>query len=184
MFGLKASRGVIVSGDILRLRRISAGKLRLADNLTFAFNDVLNNRQYRLRNPTSWPIEIIQTVIAAHPPIVIKREKVFHAIGNLRSVELAAYLRPETRVLVLEHAPLPENKILSQCAEFEFLTLAFGSLAPSFLDQSALSLWEHYKAHENFPPQIQTKLALADQLAVNRRRLSRKAPKEVKLTFN
>lgn len=164
-------------------RRVRAERLVVAQNLPVSIQNLYSDRRYRVRGIADWPSEIIHDYIALHPPVVIKLDGVYHAIGNLRSVELTGYLHPKTRVTVLEHAPVPLRKMEAESAALEFVATTFGALEPAAFEQSALSLWELYKGHENFPALIRTKEALGRFLAVNRRRLSQPMPEKIHSTF-
>lgn len=164
-------------------RRIRAEQLVVAQNLPVSIQCLYSDRRYRVRGVADWPSEIIHDYIVLHPPVVIKRDGAYHAIGNLRSVELTGYLHPKTRVTVLEHAPVPLHKIQAESAALEFVTVTFGALDPVAFEQSVLSFWELYKGHENFPALIRTKQALGRFLAVNRRSLSKPMPEKIDSTF-
>ncbi|SNC59446.1 hypothetical protein SAMN04487881_0058 [Marinobacter sp. es.048] len=167
-------------------RRVRAEQLVVAQNLPVSIQSLYSDRRYRVRGIADWPSEIIYHYIVLHPPVVIRRDGFYHAIGNLRSVELTGYLHPKAWVPVLEHAPVPLRKMEAESVALEFLSTTFGALEPIAFEQSALSLWELYKKHENFPALISTKQALARFLAVNRRRLSQPAqpmPQKTHPTF-
>lgn len=164
-------------------RRVRAEQLVVAQALPVSVQNSYSDRRYRVRGLADWPSEIIYDYIALHPPVVIKLDGVYHAIGNLRSVELSGYLHPKTRVTVLEHAPVPLRKMEAESAALEFVTVTVGAMDPTAFEQAALSLWKSYKKHENFPALISTKQALASFLAINRRSLSRPMPEKINPTF-
>jgi len=172
-----------VSRDILRYRRIRVDQLMVSQDLSLNARNLLPNLLYRARDLSEWPQEIISEYIALHPPVVIARQRGFHAIGNFRSVELAGYLDPKTRVSVLEHAQVPQHKLLARAGLLEFLTISFGALCPAVYEQSVLPLWELSKSSEGFPESIHSKQGLARFLSGDRKKFSRPKPEELQPTY-
>lgn len=169
--------------EILQYRRLRAEQLIVAQDLPVSTRNLFSHHRYRARGLAEWPQDIILDFIVLHPPVVIKHPDGFHAIGNLRSVELAGYLHPKLRIPVLVHSPVAQRQLLAQSAALEFVTMTFGALPPGAFEQSALALWELYKSHERFPGNIRSKIQLAQFLSVNRRTLSQAIPEDIQPTY-
>ena len=166
-----------------KLRRVRVGRITISKDLPIGVRSLHLDRRYRVRGVADWPPEIIADYIMLNPPVVVRRDDSYDAIGNLRSVELSGYLNPQTKVHVWEHESLKLQNLQAESAALEFLTSAFGALDPNRFEESILSLWSLYRGHENFPDLISTKCALAGFLGVNRRRLSKPVIEKTQPTF-
>lgn len=168
----------------LRSRQVRAQNIIIAHELPVAMRNIFSDRRYRVRDVASMPLENIHNYIAMHPPVVIKSADMFHAIGNLRSVELSAYLDRKARIAVLEHEPVSHKKMAEMIIALEFGKLTFDALEILHFEQTALALWSLYKTQEGCPSAISTKKGLATLLSVNRRKFSMKTQGQLQSRFS
>lgn len=167
-----------------RYRQVRAQKIIIAENLPTAIKDLFADRRYRVREIASMLPENIHDYIALHPPAVIGRAGMFHAIGNLRSVELLAYLDGKAKIAVLEYEPVSQEKITEIVIALEFEKLIFDAVEPLQFEQIVLAFWLFYQTQKGCPPTISTKKGLARLLSVNRRKFSLKIPAQLKSEFS
>ena len=169
--------------NYLRYRRVRADSILLAQELPVAMKNLLMDRRYRVKEISSMPSKNIYEYIALHPPVVVKKADRFHAIGNLRSVELLAYVASNAKVSVLLCEQIPQRKFAEMTVALEFGKLTFDALEPLQFEKTALALWQLYHSQETCPPAVKTKRGLANLLSVNRRKFSVKIPDQLKSNY-
>lgn len=167
----------------LQYRHVRAHSIILAQDLPVAMKNLLADRCYRVKDIANMPVENIRQYIALHPPVVFKNDTLFHAIGNLRSLELLGYLQTAERVPVLQLRKIPRKKIAETAIAWEFGKTTFDALEPLQFEQTVLALWDLYHTQQNCPPVIHTKIGLAKFLSINRRKLSKSVPDQIEPSF-
>ncbi|RUT76893.1 hypothetical protein EHM94_17825 [Marinobacter sp. NP-6] len=156
----------------LKYRRVRARSIVIAPGLSVGLKNLLADRRYRIRDLCRVPTEKIVQYVELHPPVVLKHGRVFHAIANLRSVDLLAYLDHKEKVSVLVHEEIPREQLAEMVVAWEFGKLAFDAFDPSNFAQTALALWLQLQKRDSCPSFIRTKQKLARFLSVNRRKFS------------